>query len=62
MTSLPAPSQDLPDGWAFSTGRPHSLVEAEKRLSPTALHVLVGRNRAEVIKKIRAVEARAEQP
>lgn len=58
---LPAPFQELPDGWEFARDRPHSLVEVEKHLSPTKIHILVGRDRSEVIAKIEAAEGQADQ-
>jgi hypothetical protein len=59
MTCLPSLLGELPKGWKIVGGRPHPLLEAEKHLSETKIHVLVGRDRAEVIRKIEAAEAEA---
>ena len=47
--------QQLPDGWEFARNRPHGLVEAVSRPTPTSLHVLVARDLRDLLEKVRAV-------
>jgi hypothetical protein len=49
--------QELPDGWEFARNRPHGLVEAISRPTPTSLHVLVARDLRELMEKIRAISS-----
>jgi len=58
-TSWTGLGQELPEGWAIARDRPHGLVEAVRRLSPTAIHVLVARDWAELLDKIRATSSGA---
>lgn len=53
-TSLIAPDQELPPGWEIARNRPHGLIEAVRRLSPTGIHVVVARDRTELIERIKA--------
>jgi hypothetical protein len=53
------PNQELPEGWAIARDRPHGLVEAVRRPSPTAIHVLVAWDNAALLEKITAAASSA---
>ena len=61
--------QELPPGWIIQPCRPHGLLEAISRPSATALHVVVAKNKDELLAKlnnigpvIRDPDARATRP
>jgi hypothetical protein len=60
-TSWTSLSQELPPGWTIARNRPHPRIVAVSRPSPTAVHVVVAREHAELIEKIRAATGRAGQ-
>jgi hypothetical protein len=52
------PGQELPWGWMIARDRPHGLVEAIRRSSSTEMHVIVARDKAELLDKLRAAASR----
>jgi hypothetical protein len=48
-------AQELPDGWEVARNRPHGLIEAISRPTPTSVHVLVAHDLRELRAKILAV-------
>ena len=50
--------QELPEGWELARDRPHPLLEAVSRPTPTIVHVVIARDWAELIDKLQAIAAR----
>jgi hypothetical protein len=51
----------LPDDWELAGRREHGALEAVRRPSPTALHVVIGRTWNELVWRVRAADARQRE-